>query len=678
MIATSPGREQARWMLRESVTPKRRTMRQFAEQEIVIPNGRYQGSKFRVRRQPFTGLWLDAVDSGRWMYHNTTGPTQTGKTLLACGVPLCYHLFEIGETVIFALPDMDMADDKWREDILPIVAHTRYADWLPTKGEGSRGGKVKNAVTFANGSTLKFMTGGASGEASDKGRAGYTSRVLIVTEKSAFGTAGESSSESSKLEQLRARTMHYGSQARIYEESTLTTDQDATWTDLKAGTDSKIVHPCPHCRQYVSPEREHLRGWQDAPDVLAAKELATFVCPACETPLSEDDRAAMNAAALLLHNGQEITPAGEVTGKPVPTDTLGFRWSAFQNLFRTAGDVGADEWRGRRATNEDDAEKKLRQFVWCLPYSEQIERIAPLTREGIINRQANTPRGLVPKDASYLSVGLDLGQSARTAWWTAIAWLPNGSSVVIDYGHLDILSDTLGVERAVLLALTEFRDHFCEKGWAWEEHPKPRPADAVFIDSAWRDTVVYQFVRLSNELESTHGRYWPTRGFGDGQFTGQSYTKPRKTGGHVTAIGDNYHIVTLPAHGVQLVEINADHWKMFVQQRLSSQLGQDGAPDEPGTMRLFSTVPSDHNRFAKMILSERPQVEFKPDKGEVLRWKKQGENHLLDATSNGSAAGHFVGVRVAGPAPVVRLAEPETPQPRLTTPDGRPFFIMER
>ena len=43
-----------------------RTMRAFAEAEIVIPDGPYAGRRFRCSRQPYTGLWFDLVDSGQW------------------------------------------------------------------------------------------------------------------------------------------------------------------------------------------------------------------------------------------------------------------------------------------------------------------------------------------------------------------------------------------------------------------------------------------------------------------------------------------------------------------------------------------------------------------------------------------------------------------------------------
>jgi hypothetical protein len=65
------------------------------------------------------------------------------------------------------LPDMDMAADKWREDILPVIEQARFREYMPTRGGGSRGGRVES-LQFTNGATLKFMSGGGG----DKSRAG--------------------------------------------------------------------------------------------------------------------------------------------------------------------------------------------------------------------------------------------------------------------------------------------------------------------------------------------------------------------------------------------------------------------------------------------------------------------------------------------------------------------------
>ncbi|HBN76721.1 MAG TPA: hypothetical protein DD473_13060 [Planctomycetaceae bacterium] len=143
-------RSELRWLLRQSKTSKVRSMRDFAEQEIIIPDGPYQGRRFDCNRQPYTRLWFEAIDTGSWDRFVATGPTQSGKTLSCFLIPLLYHLFEVGETVICGLPDMDMASDKWREDLLPVIERSKYRDLMPTKGGGSRGGKTE-AIQFLNG-----------------------------------------------------------------------------------------------------------------------------------------------------------------------------------------------------------------------------------------------------------------------------------------------------------------------------------------------------------------------------------------------------------------------------------------------------------------------------------------------------------------------------------------------
>lgn len=70
--------------------------------------------------------------------------------------PLLFHLFELGETVICKLPDMDMMGDKWWEEILPAIEQFRFHELSPSRSGGSRGGPVES-LQVANGATLKFM-----------------------------------------------------------------------------------------------------------------------------------------------------------------------------------------------------------------------------------------------------------------------------------------------------------------------------------------------------------------------------------------------------------------------------------------------------------------------------------------------------------------------------------------
>jgi phage terminase large subunit GpA len=227
------------WFLSQSRPRRLRSMRQFAEEEIVIPSGPFIGRRFRCARQPYTGLWFDQIDSGRWSRCVATGPTQSGKSLTCFVIPMLYHLFEMGETVICGLPDMDMAADKWREDILPVIDQSRFRSLLPSAGGGSRGGRVES-LQFANGATLKFMSGGGS----DKSRAGFTSRVVVITETDGMDKAGGNSRESDKITQIEARTRAYGSRKRIYMECTPSLENGRTWQDLAGVQQGKQEPDC--------------------------------------------------------------------------------------------------------------------------------------------------------------------------------------------------------------------------------------------------------------------------------------------------------------------------------------------------------------------------------------------------------------------------------------------------
>ena len=98
-LMTTSLTSELKWLIAHARRRRLRSMRAFAEEEIVIPGGPFAGRRFRCERQPYTRLWFDAVDSGIWPRCVATGPTQSGKTLSCFTIPLLYHLFEIGETV---------------------------------------------------------------------------------------------------------------------------------------------------------------------------------------------------------------------------------------------------------------------------------------------------------------------------------------------------------------------------------------------------------------------------------------------------------------------------------------------------------------------------------------------------------------------------------------------------
>jgi len=641
-------------------------MRQFAEQEIVIPDGPFAGRRFRCDRQPYTELWFDQVDSRRWNRCVATGPTQSGKSLSCFVIPILYHLFEVGETVICGLPDMDMAGDKWRKDLLPVIERSQFRDLLPSSGGGSRGGRVES-LQFANGATLKFMSGGGS----DKSRSHFTSRVVVITETDGMDTPGQASRETDKVTQMEARTRAYGSRKRIYMECTVSTEAGKTWREYSSGSKSRLVLPCASCHAWVTPEREHLTGWQGAENEQAAKAMGGFTCPSCGVVWSDSERIVANHNAKLLHDGQSMDEQGVVVGEIPPTGTLGFRWSGVNNLFATCGELAADEWRASRAPDEETAEREMRQFVWCIPVKPAALSQTDLQVHELTGRVREPGRGIVPAGWPLVTVGVDLGK--YLAHWVAVAWpLRDGAEQirdagglvqagaggqVIDYGRLEVASADLGVEPAIMNVLREMKE-MVEMGWpvsgkgAGEEDVQRLVPEQVFIDAGYQTPVVYGFCREAGQ------RFRPAVGRGVGQLGSKRAVLDRtsQTGSVVRLVGEGYHAAWLPAEQLYLVESDADHWKSWVHQRLATPL------DAPGAMTIYRpATPHEHFAFAKHLTAEVRVEEFIAGKGVVVRWERiRRQNHWLDALYNACVAGHGCGVRLVDE----RVPEKPAPQPR--------------
>lgn len=102
-----------------------------------------------------------------------------------------------------------------------------------------------------------------------------------------------------------------------------------------------------------------------------------------------------------------------------------------------------------------------------------------------------------------------------------------------------------------------------------------------------------------------------------------------------------YHVAFQRAPRMYLVEVDADHWKTFVHQRLTTPVGQ------PGAMTLYQTSSYEHLSLAKHLTAERKTEEFLVGKGVITRWERvRKQNHWLDALYIACAAGHLAGVRL--------------------------------
>jgi len=659
---------EAKYLAKRAIPPRLRTMRQFAEDEIVIPDGPFAGLRYSCERLPYVGLWFDLVDSGRFHRFAALGPTQSGKTLTCSLIPLLYHLFEIEETVVFGLPDMDMAYDKWMIDIKPVIDVTKYAELIPKIGRGSRGGAF-DSIRFTNGATMKFMTGGGG----DKSRAGFTSRVIIITEVDGMDEPGRDSRETDKISQIEARTEAFDvfGDPRVYLECTVTTDRGRIWREYANGSAGRIVTPCPLCGAYVSPEREHLLGWQEAETELQAFERSRFYCPECGDAWSDDDRRVANTESQLVHKGQEIDARGKIDGELPETMTAGFRWSAVHNLLKSPSRLGWAEWKSQNDPDEENSEKARCQQDWATPFTPPDLVITPLETRVLQRRTRQHPRGLVPAGFDLVGMHIDLGK--YLCHWMLMAGKSDATAQVVDWSVLEVQTDELGETKALLVALSDFAE-VVRAGFLSEDQKRVEPAE-VWIDCGWATDVAFEFCRQQGHP------FYPARGFGTSFENGRAYARVERRGrkrSNIRHVGEEYHIEYVEREGVIRRCVNADYWKTRVHDQLSMNV------NSPGALAFYSGTPRDHLSLVKHLTAEEQEVEFTPARGTIVKWiRKRRNNHGLDNAYNCAALLHLLGARFGDTSagePVAPKKTGRAGSKRVKSPSvgGRPYFILDR
>lgn len=621
----------AHLLLDAFVLRRHRSIRQFAEEEIVLVSGPYAGRKFSCDRQPMARVWLDLLDEvspdGAAAYSEAviTGGSQSGKTLIGFVIPVLYHLFEVGETVIAAVPDDATMRDKWERDLMPIISRSRYRRLLPTQGAGSHGG-LATMMTFANGAVLRWMT--ATG--SDKSRANFTSRVICFTETDGFDSIASTSQEASKIKQIEARARSYAMrQRRIYKECTVTTKDGHTWQRYNQGTATRLMTPCRHCGEYVALEREHLIGHELARSEVEAGQQSHFVCSSCGEAWSEDDRQWSQNRMVPVHRGQTVDASGTVTGERPATYTLGFRWSAVNNLLVPAHDVGVDEFRARHAADQDDAEREMSQFIWCVPYESDIGDTDDLVEAQVVRNSVAYGRGVLPPNTQWVTVGVDVNRTVLH--FTCIAWRANGSAHIVDYGTKGVRAKELGFERGVSRALAELRANLCN-GWSKAQ------VDRVHVDVRYETKAVIAGIRALSDK-----RWSPYMGLGVGHLRKTTYRHPEKVDKRTTWAGTNCYERYSQTHSARIVFGDSNWWKSWLHARF--RLDSTEPDNTFGAMSIFgSSDESIHSGFAKHLTSEREAVTFERGRGYVRRYEAiRSANHWLDSTYMACVAANRLG-----------------------------------
>lgn len=615
-------------LLREAhdvLLPRRpRTCERFAQEEVVITSGVRKGMLFQPDVVPFSREILRAFDNPRYHRFFVSGPTQDGKSLHGYVIPALWEIFELNHDVILGAPVVEMAQSAWEERLLPSIEATRYKELLPKTGGGSRGGRTL-ALQFAHGPRLRFMGAGGG----DSQRSSYTAPVIIMTELDKMDDAGHGSEEADPVTQMETRSSSFRAfgLARTYGECSMSTRRGRIFREVcEIGTDSKLMLPCVHCGVFAFPERKAFTGWHDAKEVEEAREKAAYICQSCGKPWTEKDRQQSLQRYRVVSRGQKVDKDGVVTGDPPRTHTFGFRWNAMSSVFKTMADIGEQEWLAERADTEAD-KKGLMQFWWAEPWQGEKLDLVGLTRDIVLSKSTQQPRGSGPADTLKLTVFIDVG--LHLCWWAAVAWRAEARGHVIDYGAIEVPQERQPDPMRILPALREFYQGKLVHGWAAGEGQ--RSPDLILVDSGYEHDVIYQFARETP-------RCFASKGFGSSKKDHGRWRVGRKAGPECQ-VGNGWAIVLQSQARLWLVEIHTDYWKGEVHD------GFAAPPGAAGSLSLFHADPGYHRSFARHITAEERKQEFIQGEGLTTWWEVlRTDNHYLDCMVGNRVAADILGI----------------------------------
>jgi phage terminase large subunit GpA-like protein len=597
-----------------------RTMRQFAEEEIILPpGGPRAGLRFSCDFMPWTGLILDEFDAGRYKIFAISGPVQDGKTTLALIIPMAYFLFEMQENIIFAAPKMEIGQGKFETEIKPMILHTAYANLLPETGRGVRGGRSES-ILFGNGARLRFMAAGGGEEQ----RRAFPARIVFITEADVLTWF--------QVSEIIARTASFAKVdlAYTFMESTMSKTSGRMNQEITVnGTNSKIAIPCPHCGSYIIPEREQFKGWQDAKNVIEAREKSAYVCQECGKAWTEEERMTALNKPVLIAEGQTVDRQGNLQGEPPPTRTFGFRWNAMHSALKSQAFVGQKEFEANRL-GTSDAQKELMQFTWALPWEEEPEDLSSIDVKSVQEKLNKYPRGVVPNEAKFLTMGIDVGIS--DLHWTAWAWTGDAQGYLIDYRAAPVPQPDPHSKdpKNILHALRSLKNEILDFGWQKADGSKVMP-NIILVDSGYKPEYTYFFTHENAKP------YWSSKGLGS-RLGQDRWHEPHPAKGR--QIGRNWFISRQSdEYRTRLICVNSDEWKREVHEGFRILLGA------PGSLSLFQGSPTHHLQFAKQITAERQIEERIPGKGIHIYWYQEHyANHYLDCTALCRCAADILGV----------------------------------
>lgn len=502
-----------------------------------------------------------------------------------------------------------------------------------------RGGSAKAAL---NTQVEKTFPGGFlifKGAKAAPGLRSNPIRVVIMDDLDGFPkTTAEGDPDGLAI----VRTKTFRSRALIVRCSTPTkSGTSRIAAKYEASDQRKFFVPCGHCGHEQVMVWAGVR-WSTGPDGKGDPATARYVCEACGVLWPESERMAA------IRKGRWIAT------EPF-TGVAGFRITGPMSAFRTMEDLV------RKFLDAEDDPDALEVF-WNTEIGEVVQQSKEKPdADRLYERREDYPRGLVPKRAKRLTMGVDVQGNRLEA--EVVAWGRGMESWSVDYfvieGNPRDPEPWNEVEALV------------QREWEHEGTAEPIKIALACVDSGAETQAIYWWWRhLPPGLKS---RIALVKGYDRDDFAVQSYS-----------LRDvNYRGVKIK-NGVRIYPLGVS----FLKDELHSWLNIASADSTDVPLPRYCHFPQYGRPYFKQLVAEE-QREERVRGRLVFRWHQTGANEALDCRVYARAAGAIMGIdrwrarqwaaaggqeeTEAEPAEEVMPAAPaQQPEPAKPTPAVQP------
>lgn len=393
---------------------KRRGLREWMEQELTIPEGQLRGQLYRCDSRPWVAAIMPYLEGYKKIW--IAACPRTGKSLLGVGYGL-WRVCEFGDSAQFVGSEEVIIKEFFKDKAeLILLDNPRLAGLLPPKYEPKQ--TTGRTLRLQNGGVIRLIYNPASIRS-------YDASCLVATEVSQFRETRDEG-DMITLAQRRQDDHHGGLQ---FFESTQTRDTTRFAKEIRGGTDSRLLCPCPHCGHYFEAGiRATIKGW----DVKERADVKPYMqCPECAGEITEKDRPRMLKKIRVEHR----RPDAE-------SFSITINWF---HAKKSLQEVGLAEWTNKNEKSLDSI-RDLFQNIYSLPITLEMENPEAetadcITKDMILARVSGYPSGGVAPGCEFTVAAIDCQKS--WLYWlvlgygadTSTYWLDWGTSQIVPYEH---------------------------------------------------------------------------------------------------------------------------------------------------------------------------------------------------------------------------------------------------